>query len=113
MPSRTLESLYCESQRCTPAQFHHRVFWRCLYRHAIPFVWLVRLFRPGHFQADRVFISDAGQTRDIAEIRREVGEYITNPLNRGWLRRTAKIRVSAGRVIELAEEYLPPTKSGV
>ena len=113
MSARTFEDLYCESQRCTPVEFHHRVFRHCLYRHALLFGPLLRLFRPQYFLVDHTFITDAGRARDIAEIRREVAEFFTHPNNRGWLRRTVRIRVSAGRLIELAEEYLPPSKSGL
>lgn len=106
---KTLQELYCEARRCTPAEFKREVFWKCLHRRAVPIAPLILLLKSDYFAPDREFIADAGRATDMAQVRRDVKEFFHHPLNANWIRRSASIRVSAGRLIRLAAKLLPPS----
>jgi hypothetical protein len=109
---KSFEELFCEAHGCSAAQFQPKVFWRCL-------TWRGKLFAiflggstGEHFGPDRTFITGAGRATDMAQIRTEIRDYFEDPLNRGWLRQVADIRVSTRRVRNLARRYLPESATG-
>ena len=101
----TFRERFCEQFRCDPADFEAEVFWRCLHRHA----WLSAriLYRrdPTLFKEDFDFIREIGSVRDPLIFKSELNRYHgRNVRERGWVRGTFVIRVSAKRVIDLKNQ---------
>lgn len=107
----TLRELFCAQTKCTPAQFEGRVFWHCLYPHARVMAPLLLLLQRDFFSADRSLISRIADAQTMTFVREEVRDYFWDSNNRGWLRRTANIRVSGQRVKDLARRFLPEGSS--
>ena len=101
---KTLEEAYCDRHRCAPAQFHRRVFWTTLHRHALPFAPL--LLSGGYFAADDDLIAACGRARTMREIREELTDHRYHPQNTGWLRQRLAVRISTHRLARLAREHL-------
>lgn len=109
---KTFEELFCEAHGYSPAQFRSKVFWRCLTWRGKLFAVFLGGLMGEHFGPDRTFITGAGRATDMAQIRTEVRDYFEDPLNRGWLRQVADIRVSTRRLRNLARRYLPESATG-
>jgi hypothetical protein len=103
----TFRERFCEQHRCSPATFVQKVFWASLYPHAIPFAAIILLVNREFFSADRALILSAGDATTMKKIREDVRDYFWDSTNRGWLRRTANIRVSGQRLKNIARRYLP------
>jgi hypothetical protein len=93
---------FCEVYKCDPARFEEAVFWRTLHLHAwFPAKWLYRR-NPAMFREDLDFIREIGGIDDPLIFKSEVNRFHgRNVRERGWLRGTFHIRVSARRVIKL------------
>ncbi|ACB76577.1 hypothetical protein [Opitutus terrae] len=102
----TFRESFCAQQRCPTDQFERRVFWRCLYPHARLVAWLILWMDYDYFSADRQLISGAGDAPSMRRVRDEVRDFFWSSDNRGWWRRTAKVRVSGQRLRNLAARYL-------
>jgi len=104
---KTFEELFCEANKCTPAQFPRRLFWKCLHWHAVPFAPLILLFNPKYFEPDWQLISDVRRTEKMNQVWEEVRQYFVSSSHRAWMRRRGNFRLSARRLINLARDYLP------
>ena len=109
----TFREIYCEKHNCSPPQFPRKVFWACLYPHAWLVAPLILLFNYEFFTADRALISSAADATTMKRIREDVRDFFWDSTNRGWLRRTANIRVSGQRLKNLARRYLPEGESAI
>jgi hypothetical protein len=106
-PMETFAQKFCRMESCRPDEFSSRMFWSCLYRQAIPLAPVLARLRHGeYFHIDRDLIKQVGAAVTLDEIRRETQEFAMDSRNRGWLRRRARLRVSAGRLLALAERHL-------
>lgn len=111
--SEKFSSAYCEKYGCDPGAFESRVFWRCLYRHALPVAGLIRFFRPDYFVDDIRTIRQLGAARNAEEYRHEIDAFgYLNRRHRGFDRRRLRIRVSGQRLMSLMSEVLPEWASG-
>jgi hypothetical protein len=94
--------LFCRKFELEPERFEEKLFWMCLFPHAVPFVHLL-------FRLDRsIFREDLDLVRELATTRCR-GEVITE-LNRffgrnrrvgGFWRNVCLFRISGKRVLEL------------
>jgi hypothetical protein len=103
----TFAESYCDDRKCPPDLFGEKVFMECLHRRALPFVALLKLFRREYFLTDWELVLAAAEATRLAQVRREVREYLMDSRNQGWWRRRANFRLSTGRLIQLAARYLP------
>ncbi len=102
MESRTFRQLYCEREGCKPEEFEERIFWHCLYRHAVPFVAMLRWLSRGSFKRDFEYLHLIGLATDANEFRRAVEALRSSSLlNDGGLRRLLRCRVSSERLMKL------------
>ena len=101
--ARTFEEVFVERHGCTLVQFRRRVFWRTLHWHALFLAPLFLLSR--HFRADFDLIATCGRVRSMDFLREEIEAYRDDPRNSGWLRRRAKIRISARKLLKFANDY--------
>jgi hypothetical protein len=108
---KTFEELFCEANKCTPAEFPRRVFWKCLYRHAVPLAPLLLVVWPKYFAPDKQLIMDVRRADKMNHVWEEVRQYFADSVGRPWLRRKGNVRISARRLINLAREYLPSSGS--
>jgi hypothetical protein len=101
--NKTLQELFIARHGCTPRQFRRRVFWRSLHWQAL---FLAPLLLPArHFSADFELIGACGSARSLDAIREEIQAFRHDPRNAGWLRRRARIRVSARKLLQMARRY--------
>lgn len=110
---RTFRQIYCERNRCSAEEYHHRLFWQCLYPHAVPIAWLLRWAHRRYFVADEALIRLVADAVTMRVVREEVRDYFWDSNNRGWLRRVANIRVSGQRLKNLARRYLPESDASL
>ena len=86
------------------------MFWRCLYRHALPFAALIYLVNRDFFSEDFRAIKQLGLSRSPEEFRQEVETFrYLNRTRAGILRGRLKIRVSGHRLARLSQEMFPRT----
>jgi hypothetical protein len=103
----TLEDHYSGQHGHDAESFHRYLFWYCVPWRVRLLVWLIRVCRPSFFTADDRFIIGLGEARSIEEVRREAHCFLQDRSNRAWLRRVAKVRMSATRAIGFSKAYLP------
>lgn len=105
MSGRTLRETFCQHHKCAPADFERKVFWRCLYRHAVPLASVLRALDPAFFEEDATMIRQVGFATDLREVDASLKDYhYVNHARRHWLRTGLRIRVSGRRVRHLAEQ---------
>ncbi|HWA87211.1 MAG TPA: hypothetical protein VG710_13370 [Opitutus sp.] len=103
----TFREAYCAQHECPPEQFAARVFWRSLYPHALPVAPLLLWLNYDYFSPDRSLILLAGDATSVTRVREEVRDYFWDSANRGWMRRTLRLRVSGQRLKNVSRRYLP------
>lgn len=101
---KSFETLYCARHGCDAAAFRRRLFWRALHRRCLPVAPL--LLFGGYFECDRELIAAMERVRSPDELREEIETYRHHPQNRGWLRRTLRLRISTTRLRRIALGYL-------
>ena len=108
---KSLEELYCDEHRCALEEFPRRVFWECLYRHALPFVPFVGGFGSDFFAADRGLILEAGRAFSRGQVREGIIDFFRDPGNQGWFKARCNLRISTRRLVRLSNRYLPGADS--
>lgn len=93
----TFSERYCAMHGLPKWEFIDSVLMRSLYPHARLLRPVLRL-KPGYFKADLEFISCVGRIKRMRDFDMEAFAYANDPDNHGFLRRTLKLRVSAGRL---------------
>jgi len=103
MNNKTFQEIFCRSQKCDPSDFRDRVFWRCLYRHAIPLAYVLKKLTPDFFIDDHTLIQQVALDRDLEEVEANLKDFqYVNNARRHWLRTGLKVRVSGRKVASLA-----------
>lgn len=98
----TFRERFCELFQCDHSEFETQVFWRCLHRHAWLPARILYSRDPAIFREDFDFIRELGTVRDPLIFKSELNRYHgRNVRERGWVRGTFVIRVSARRIITL------------
>ena len=98
MATPTFAEAFC-SQRGIPLEkYGDAVFWRTLYKRAIPFIWLLPLLHIDHFTADLDLIKSVGQLRQLRGFAFEAERFREHPCNRGSLRWRFCLRISTSRL---------------
>jgi hypothetical protein len=88
---------YCAKHGLADWQFVESALTNSLYVQAKilrPFLRLI----PGYFKADREFIASVGRIKRLRDFDMEAFAYVSDPDNRGFLRRTLRLRVSAAKL---------------
>jgi len=94
---------FCEKCQCSMADFDKRVFWKCLYRHALPLAAFLFWTNREFFQPDLELIRSLASTTTFSEVKTEAN-FIRHDqrMQGGFLRGTLRIRISGRRLAELA-----------
>ena len=99
---RTLKDMICTFYKVQPADFEEFVFRKTLEWYAVPFAGWLYHRRRGLFREDLDFIRDVSPLTDAEVFRSELNRfYGRNIRERGWIRGTFGIRISAKRMIRL------------
>jgi hypothetical protein len=99
---KTFKAAFCEHFRCPPERYEESLFWRALFRHAVPLAFLARRFDPEFFHEDRDLIREVGAMTSQEIFRHEINYfYGRNLRDKSWLRSTLRIRISGNRMIRL------------
>jgi hypothetical protein len=103
----TFRSAFCAHTGCADASFERRLFWRSLYRHALPVAFLVRLFNPSFFRDDDEFIRWVGGDSSLSEVAEDVARFqYGNWVRRHWLRTGLRLQLDPERITALARRHL-------
>jgi hypothetical protein len=98
---------FCEQNQIPRDRYARAVFERVLYRRTRAVRWLLTVMRPGYFAADFDLIYSVEGLRRMRDFAPEGDRFNEHPANRGWLRRTLRLRVSTNRLRALIRETLP------
>ena len=91
---------FCSQFGVRPDRYERAVFRRSLYPMARVLRPLLALNRR-YFDADRELIEGVGRITELAQFGNEAANFGLNPLNRSFVRRKLKLRVSVGRLRRL------------
>jgi hypothetical protein len=94
----TFAELFCRQHRLPPQRFNQAMLRCCLYPRARFIQPLLAIIWPGHFKADYELISRVGRLTELGALDHEIGEFHDHPANRGFLRRTLRLRISTKRL---------------
>jgi hypothetical protein len=103
--------LFCAQYGVSRQAYRAAVFRRTLYPHARPVHLLIRWANPDYFGADDDFVEGVGRIGSRREFTLEADEFTHHPQNRGFWRRTVRIRVSVGRMRRLVEHVFAESRA--
>ena len=94
-------ALFSQAYGCSPDQFESRMFSKTLFRHAIPFSWLIR-DKSKFFREDLEMLRDIASAHNTPEVISELNRfYGRNRRDNSILRTSFFIRVSGKRVLHI------------
>ena len=97
----------CQNLGCSPQEFEKLVFWRCLYRHALPVARALWITFPHFFDDDLKSIRLLGDISSIGHMEREADCLWHAYHKRGGLIRVGLgVRISGSRLVRLARRVL-------
>jgi hypothetical protein len=104
--------LFSEKWGVEAEQFEGKLFYKCLFRHALPFVWLLQKCDKNFFHEDFGMLRDVASARNTDEVICEVNRFFgRNARDKSFLRTVLFLRVSGKRVLrayrELARDEKP------
>lgn len=107
---QTFKEAFCGHFGCAPERYEMSVFWRALFRHALPFAWLIHWLSPSYFEEDLYLIREVGAMSNSALFKSEVNYfYGRNQRHKSWTRTTFRVRVSGNRMLRLQRRLFKAT----
>jgi len=92
--------LFSEKWGVEAEQFEHKLFYKCLFRHALPFAWLLQKCDKDFFREDFGMLRDVASARNTDEVICEVNRFFgRNARDKSFLRTVLFLRVSGKRVL--------------
>jgi len=99
---KSFKEAFCDKYQCPAELYEKKVFWRCLYRHALPAAALIFWCKPDFFREDFDLIREIDQMRSPDVFRSELNFfYGRNMRDKNWIRRAFYIRLSGKRLLKL------------
>jgi hypothetical protein len=81
-------------------QFERKLFYKCLFRHALPLAWLLQKCDRDFFREDFEMLRDVASARNTDEVICEVNRFFgRNARDKSFLRTVLFLRVSGKRVL--------------
>jgi hypothetical protein len=103
----TFKQAFCTRFACTQEQYESAVFWRVVFRHALPLAWFIRRVSPGFFAEDLDLIREVGEITNPEIFKNEVNYFHgRNIRHKSWIRTVLRVRVSGGRLLKLRRQIL-------
>lgn len=98
----TFKQAFCTRFGCKPEHYESTVFWRILFRHALPLAWVLRRVSPSFFTEDIDLIREVGEMTNPELFKNEVDYFHgRNIRHKSWLRTLLRVRASGGRLVRL------------
>lgn len=97
----TFIARFCAVHGCAPAEASDRLFRNSLYPHARLIAFVTGGLRSHYFAPERELLEALAHVKSSQQLSDEIRDYISNPANRSWWRRTARIRLSTQRLRRL------------
>ena len=98
--AKTFRRLFCERFACSEREYEREVFWKCVYRHALPLAFFLFKASPGIFREDFDLMREVGHATCRKDVIGELNRfYGRNVRDRSWLRKLLLIRVSGKRLL--------------
>ncbi len=99
---------YCAAHRCKPENFDHQVFWKSVYRRALPLTVVIWVVERRMFQPDLEVIRALGAASTAVELQSVMGEFDNRCMVERSIRRAMfRMRVSGARLTPLFTDLLP------
>lgn len=89
---------YVAYHQIVSEEFAEHLFWKCVFPHAVPAVWIVRFLAPQVFAPDYELVHDAGALGAKLSLREMIKDWTRHPENCGALRKWLQVRVSVRRL---------------
>jgi hypothetical protein len=105
---------YCKRFDCQAADYEQDVLWRCMFPLSKPLARLPWLIGRGFFNSDLELIAELKSATSYSQVREIVNCYCSPPLRENFARRRLKIRMSKGKLLDLASSVFrtPPARPG-
>ncbi len=104
---KTFKEACCDYFHCSPEAYELKVFWRALYRHALPVAFFLYRKNPEFFKEDFELIRELGSINKPSLFTAELNFFHgRNVRDRTWLRADCSIRISGKRLIRLKNQAL-------
>lgn len=98
----SFKEAYCAHFDCPPERYEESLFWRAIFRHAVPLALIIRRFDPDFFHEDLDLIREVGAMSSQAIFRNEINYfYGRNLRDKRWLRTGLRVRISGNRMMHL------------
>lgn len=98
------QQLYCDQHQLSPEQFSKHLRNRALYPHARILTPVLTLFNSDYLAADNDFVEDVAQLCRYNDFFGSSFQYIHHPVNRGFLRRRCRLRISTERMRQIVRK---------
>ncbi len=102
MEGDSFYTLYCLKFKCPPDKFESKVLWHSMGFLTAIIARLVWLANQKNFETDLALIDAVKDLKSYSSIREIINFYNIQPQKRSFLRRYLKIRMSKGRLLNLA-----------
>lgn len=94
--------LFSQKWGMSADQFERKLFTKCLFRHAVPFAWLLQKWNPDFFREDFDMLRDVANARNTDEVLGEVNRFFgRNARDKNFLRTTFYLRISGKRLLRV------------
>lgn len=97
---------FCRQFNVPPADYRAALLRRTLYPSARWLRPFLRLLDHDYFAVDHAFIDSVGRLKRLRDLVAESHEFARHPANRGFLRRTLRLRVSVGRMHDIVNQVM-------
>lgn len=88
-------------------KFERKLFQKCLFRHALPFVWLLEKCDPDFFREDLEMLRDVASARTTDEVICEINRFFgRNARDKSFIRTGLYLRVSGKRVLRFYRKMI-------
>jgi hypothetical protein len=109
---KTFRELFCEQFECPPEKFEEELFWKSVYRRALPLARLIHWLHPHFFQRDFAALRQLGVTTGHREFQSELQDYRYHLHSYGhWAQKTLRVRISGQRLNRLFRRLRPSIPS--
>ena len=100
-PKPMFAELFCAQQGVAPERCQEEILRRTLHPRARILAPTIRFFNARHFAADRDLVQGAAQLRSRDKLADEIAYFRRHPWNRGFWRKTLRLRISVRRMEKL------------
>lgn len=106
--AKSFREAFCETFGCPSERYEQALFWRCLYRHALPFAAVLYRVAPDCYREDFELIHEVSPIQDPRVFQLEVDRFHGRTVrDRNWMRSALLIRLSCKRLMRIRRRVFP------